>query len=384
MNKKAFASIIGLGFIAILALVFVLNLLIPDKSFSAEENRMLQEAPGISISAYQEGRLQTKIEDYVDDQFLLRNTFIKIKTSSEVTSGSLESNGVYRCKDNYLMEDISAPNQQYMTATIDALKKFRKKYSNMKMYFLLAPNAANILSDKLPATVRVKDQNKYMDDFFASLKKTGIKTIDVRDTLKSHADTVQVYYRTDHHWTTDGAWLAYNQAKSVMKLDDNIKYESYAVKNDFRGTLISKSGFVNGMNDAIKIYLPKAGQKNYKNSIIYYSDTKEKTTEFYKLDNLKKKDAYTVFGGSNHPLYTISTPTKSTEKLLLVKDSYANSFIPFIAQDYREIVVVDPRYFFDNINDIIKSNDITQVLFLYNANTFFTDDSLEMMLNAYN
>ena len=131
----------------------------------------------------------------------------------------------------------------------------------------------------------------------------------------------------------------------------------------------------------IKIYLPKEGQ-NYKNSVIFYSDTKEKTTEFYKLNNLKKKDTYTVFGGSNHPIYSIKTPVNSQRKLLLIKDSYANSFIPFLSQDYREIIVIDPRYFFDDISEIIKANGITDVLFLYNANTFFNDNSLDMMINA--
>ena len=122
--------------------------------------------------------------------------------------------------------------------------------------------------------------------------------------------------------------------------------------------------------------------KDYRNSVIYYSDTKKKTTEFYQLNNLETKDAYTVFGGSNHPMYTIKTPSKSSEKLLLIKDSYANSMIPFLSQNFREIVVVDPRYFFDNIDDIIEAEEITQVLFLYNANTFFEDNSLEMMLDA--
>ena len=72
----------------------------------------------------------------------------------------------------------------------------------------------------------------------------------------------------------------------------------------------------------------------------------------------------------------------SQRKLLLIKDSYANSFIPFLSQDYREIIVIDPRYFFDDISEIIKANGITDVLFLYNANTFFNDNSLDMMINA--
>lgn len=382
MNKKSINCILGLCFITVLAATFVCNLFSSDKTFSEEENRVLQEKPEFSFSSYIEGRYEKKLESYVNDQFLGRNAFIKIKTASDVTTGKLESNGVYRCKDSYLMESLTEPTEHWQKSTIASLKQFKRQYKKLDMYFLLAPNAANILADKLPATVKMADQNQYIDSFYEKVKDIGITPIDVRRILKENADTdTQIYYRTDHHWTTDGAFLAYKEAAAAIKLKDNVSYKRYVVKNDFRGTLASKSGFTNGMNDPLTIYMPNK-DKDYKNSVIYYADTKTKTTEFYQLDNLDTKDAYTVFGGSNHPMYTIQTPTDSEEKLLLVKDSYANSMIPFLAQNYREIVVVDPRYFYDNIDDVIKAEGITKVLFLYNANTFFADHSLEMMLTA--
>lgn len=393
MNKKATSSIFGICFVVLLGLVFVINIIVPDKGFSEEENRVLQKNPDFSLSSYMEGRYEKKLETYTNDQFLLRNTFIKIKAAADITSGKLESNGVYKGRDNYLIEDLTVPKKETMDNTLAAMKKFKKRYGRLDMYFLLAPNAGNILEDKLPTFVQLADQNKYMDRFFKDIKAIGYKPIDTRKALSKAAaapkgyglrkqEDTQIYYRTDHHWTTDGAFIAYKEASKKMKLKDNVSYQRYIVKNDFRGTLASKSGFVNGENDSITLYMPKDNEHDFNNSVIYYTDTKEKTTEFYKLDNLNTKDAYTVFGGSNHPIYTIKTPVKSERRLLLVKDSYANSFIPFLSQNYREIVVVDPRYFFDNINDIISTEDITEVLFLYNANTFFADNSLQMMLTS--
>ncbi len=382
MNKKSTDTILGLCFIAVLAGVFLCNLFSSDQSFSEEENRVLQDKPTFTFSSYVEGRYEKKLESYVNDQFPARNTFIKIKTASDVTCGKLESGGVYRCKDNYLMESITEPSEHWMKSTLSSLTQFKRQYKKLNMYFMLAPNAANILRDKLPATVIPADQNQSINQFYKGVEDCDIKPIDVRSILTKNANQdTQLYYRTDHHWTTDSAFLAYKEAVSIMKLTDNVSYKRYVVKNDFRGTLASKSGFTNGQNDPLTIYLPNK-DKDYHNSVIYYADTKTKTTEFYQLDNLDTKDAYTVFGGSNHPMYTIKTPTASEKKLLLVKDSYANSMIPFLAQNFREIVVVDPRYFFDDINDIIKSEGITDVLFLYNANTFFADNSLEMMLTA--
>ena len=380
MNHKT-AKIFGFVFPAILIAVMFFNIFLPDKKFSAEENRLLQTMPKLSISSIFSGRFETKAESYAADQFMLRNMFIKIKSSFDISLGSTESNNVFMCKDNYLMENISKADAKKMENNYNSLAQLKQLYPNINMDFMLVPNAANIMSDKLPLFAVTEDQNKQMDDFFKKIQSIGINPVDVRDTFKNNKEKIELYYHTDHHWTTDGAYLAYQDFAKKNKLNSNIKYDALAVKNDFRGTLASKSGFTNGLNDMIKIYLPKEGQ-NYKNSVIFYSDTKEKTTEFYKLNNLKKKDTYTVFGGSNHPIYSIKTPVSSQRKLLLIKDSYANSFIPFLSQDYREIIVIDPRYFYDDISEIIKANGITDVLFLYNANTFFNDNSLDMMISA--
>ena len=378
--KKTTSALMGTIFLVILMAVFIANIIIPDKKNSDEENRVLQQLPSFSVSAYKEGRFESKIEDYASDQFILRNGFIRLKTAADTALGGLESNGVYRCRDNYLMEDITVPTKDVKESNTSALTAFKEANPDLKMYFLLAPNAANILSDKLPVAVSTANQNKYMDDFFETVESLGITPIDVRDTFKEAEKDTQLYYRTDHHWTTDGAYLAFGQVNSVMELGNKVTYTDYAVKNDFRGTLASKSGFVNGMDDAIKIYLPAEDSEGYENSVIYYSDTKEKTTRFYQVDSLDTKDAYTVFGGSNHPMYTVRTPLDTDRHLLLIKDSYANSMVPFLSQCFSEIVVVDPRYFYDNIQDIISSESITDVLFLYNANTFFADMSLEMMV----
>lgn len=380
MNHKT-ARIFGFVFPAILIAVMLFNIFLPDKKFSAEENRLLQTMPKLSISSIFSGRFETKAESYAADQFMLRKMFIKVKSSFDTSLGSTDSNNVFMCKDNYLMENISKLDTKKMENNYNSLAKLKQLYPNINMDFMLVPNAANIMSDKLPLFAVTEDQNKQMDDFFKKIQSIGINPVDVRATFKKNKEKIELYYHTDHHWTTDGAYLAYQDFAKKNKLNSNIKYDALAVKNDFRGTLASKSGFTNGLNDMIKIYLPKEGQ-NYKNSVIFYSDTKEKTTEFYKLNNLKKKDTYTVFGGSNHPIYSIKTPVSSQRKLLLIKDSYANSFIPFLSQDYREIIVIDPRYFFDDISEIIKANGITDVLFLYNANTFFNDNSLDMMISA--
>ena len=378
MNRKIGSIITGFIFFVILILVLFLNLIIPDKESSMEENRMLQTLPSFSVSKYADGRFEKKMNDYFNDQFFLRKALIKVKTAFDLSAGKLESNGVYFGKNHYLIEELTTPDPANLKKTENGLMRFRKKHRKLKMYFMLVPNAGSILKENVPGSVPLDDQNPHMDAFFRSVKKSGHTVIDVRGTLRKAARKKQIFYRTDHHWTTDGAYEAYRYACSAMKLGKATGYTLLAVKNDFLGTLASKSGFTNGRCDEIRIAQPKS--KKHKPSVIFYADTKKRTTSFYQLKSLKEKDAYAVFGGSNHPMYTIETPVKSSRRLLLIKDSYANCFVPFLTQHFREIVVIDPRYYFENINKLIKNEQITDVLFLYNANTFFEDRSLSMIL----
>ncbi|MCR4668087.1 MAG: hypothetical protein K5774_01760 [Clostridia bacterium] len=381
MNKRTL-KIMGFAFPVILILVMIVNIILPDKAFSEEENRVLQEQPSFGISAFLSGRFEQKTEAYAEDQFLFRNAFIKIKTAADTAFGVTRSNGVYRGRNGYLLEDVTVPDREALVKTLATLADFRASNPDTNMTFMLAPNAANILEDNLPLFARTADQDFYMDALFGKLKLSGYDTVDVRDVFREKSEEVQLYYRTDHHWTTDGAYLAYREYIRSAGIEDSTVYEPLVVKNDFRGTLASKSGFTNGKNDALTIYLPTA-ESSFEPSVIFYPDTTEKTTMFYRLDNLETKDAYTVFGGSNPPIYTIKTPLRDNEQcLLLIKDSYANSMIPFLAQDYYQIVVIDPRYFYDNVSTIIDTYGVTDVLFLYNANTFFADNSLEMVLRA--
>lgn len=381
MHKFSKNIISGICFLAIMEGAFVLNAFLPDKSFSENENRMLQEFPKLDSEQYLDGRFENRFTNYANDQFVFRDGLIKIKTSFDMARGVVESNGVYRGDDNYLFEETVKPTKRRIEKDEETLRIFRQKNPTLKMHFLLAPTAANILADKLPFGVEMADQNAYMDEFLDNISESGYNVIDVRDQFRAVKDDVQLYYRTDHHWTSDGAYEAYKTLIPALGFKKVREFEPVVVKNDFKGTLYSNSGFTNGMSDEIKIYTP-VKKKYFRNSSIDFQDDSENTTEFYQLDNLKEKDAYSVFGGSNHPIYTIKTPVKSGKKLLVIKDSYANCMIPLLTQYYREIVVVDPRYYFESLSDLIQVENISDVLFLYNANTFFGDDNMSMMLES--
>ena len=200
------------------------------------------------------------------------------------------------------------------------------------------------------------------------------------DTLKKHR-AEEIYYHTDHHWTTLGAYYGYQALAAAMKLDTSKApaMKSYAVTNSFNGTLSATSGYETDYNEPIYIYAPD-DLKTAPQVVVNNVNEKKKTATLYDTSKLKEKDKYALFLGGNYPVLDIRTTADTTDRLLLVKDSYANSVIPFLTAYYREIIVVDPRYYYDDIREVMKKNKITSVLFLYNGNTFVQDNSISGVL----
>ena len=191
-------------------------------------------------------------------------------------------------------------------------------------------------------------------------------------------NSTQLYYKTDHHWTTDGAYKGYEEfskSRDISPAQEKSFTKSLAT-DKFLGSLYYKNGAQIGEPENIILYLK---EKPYPLLVKYY-DTKEKVTTLYDADKLKGKDKYEIFTGGNHSQIKIRTNVKTKRKLLLIKDSYANAMLPFLINDFAEINVVDLRYYTGTMADILNNNEVTDVLILYNVNTFNTDPSI---LNIY-
>ncbi len=378
INKIRYQRLLAVSFLLFLIILVCLNLIIKPKKFSESENRMLAQVPKFSIDRLLEGRFIKKYEKYKSDQFAFRSSWINIKSTIDRVSWKKENNGVYLSDDDYLIENFKVPNTDYVNKNINAINKFSKIHKNIKSYIMVVPNAISIVKDKLPKFAPSLNQRDYINNFKNKLS-SDIKFIDTFDTLNNHRNEY-LYYRTDHHWTTLGAYYSYLEACKTMNLKPNTK-DSYSIErvtNDFYGTLSSKSAFAVDEPDSIDVYIPKRSDDEV---IVNYVEEKKKEGTLYNSDSLKKKDKYTVFLEGNHPIVKINTTSKSDKKLLLIKDSYANSFIQFLTTHYSEIIMVDPRYYYYDIESLVKNEGITDLLYLYNANTFFQDNSLAPVLN---
>ncbi len=372
-QRKVQEKLVGIIFILTLFLFLIINVIVPDREKSVQENRMLATKPKFRLSSLISGDYDEKFEAYMDDQFVGRDMWRKLKVAVDRIGGSRLENGVYIGTNGQLLEQIEVADENHLAANIKAIKSFSESQSKIPVRMMLVPDAANVLNHSLPALAKPEDQTQ----MFSMVRKDlgdSVEWIDVSTELNKHK-TEKIYYKTDHHWTTLGAFYAFQAAAPSLGIDGDLsgKYVSYTVSDSFNGMLASKSGVNLGEKEQIDIYVPTEEDTDL---IVDYVDEGKRSTSLYDSSKLKEKDQYTVFLGGNSSLLDIRTVSTSTKRLLLVKDSFANSFIPFLTPYYREIVVVDPRYYSGTINDLMDSYRISEVLFLYSGNTFFTDNNI--------
>ena len=372
-QRKVQDKLVGIIFILTLFLFLIINVIVPDREKSVQENRMLATKPKFRLSSLISGDYDEKFEAYMDDQFVGRDMWRKLKVTVDRIGGSRLENGVYIGTNGQLLEQIEVADENHLAANIKAIKSFSESQSKIPVRMMLVPDAANVLNHSLPSLAKPEDQTQ----MFSMVRKDlgdSVEWIDVSTELNKHK-TEKIYYKTDHHWTTLGAFYAFQAAAPSLGIEGDLsgKYVSYAVSDSFNGMLASKSGVNLGEKEQIDIYVPTEEDTDL---IVDYVDEGKRSTSLYDSSKLKEKDQYTVFLGGNSSLLDIRTVSTSTKRLLLVKDSFANSFIPFLTPYYREIVVVDPRYYSGTINDLMDSYRISEVLFLYSGNTFFKDNNI--------
>lgn len=311
------------------------------------------------------------------DQFPLRNAWMTLKTEADHLLGKYESQGVYIGKKHTLMERFDLPNAENERLTQEAICEFAKRYPDIPAYFMLVPNQISIQTDLIPKEAPRADQFAYMDEMFQAVGKS-VYTVDLRSVFEENADTMQLYYKTDHHWTTDAAFLAYQELAKEMELTEDENWKSAVVCDSFKGSLASKSGFWIPAKDldVIKVY-QNTNQSDY---LVTYGETQTKSASCYQMEYLDSDDPYQIFFGGNHTEVTIETTADTNRKLLVFKDSYANCFLPFLFSDFKYITVVDPRYYYDDIDTLMLMNSYTDILYLYNVNTFSEDNNLRLVL----
>lgn len=376
-DRRRMNQLLGLGFAVLLAGFTAANYFHKDTAFSDTENRMLQQKPVFSWADLADGRFMGSFEKYQTDQFILRREWIGLQTAADRLLGKNKSGDVY-LGEGQLLEEPSKLSEN-VWENLDAIGAFCRNQTGVKCYLMLVPDAASVQREKLPAYAPVAEQAEQLEEIRSYLEKkeNPVTEIPLYEMLREHREEA-LYYRTDHHWTTLGARYAYQSAAGLMGLpgaENGEEKKLYPVSDSFQGTLAARSGY-RVPDDTIEVYWPDQEE----DLVVTYVQEQTKSASLYAAEKLKTRDKYGIFLNGNHPLTEIRTMASTGRKLLLIKDSYANCFVPFLTGDFEEIVLVDPRYYYDSAEKLMKQYGFTDILFLYNLNTFLEDDVLHYVL----
>lgn len=374
MNKKQSWNIITLFLLLIFGLTAA-TLLKPDTEFSENENRALASRPEFRISSLLSGDFAEDYEAYLTDQFVFRDQWIGMKTAAERMTFRQEINDIYFAEDDYLIEKHTGSFEtDQAEASIICLaaffEKLSKQYDSDHLTAMVVPNAVDILRDKLPPFASPYDQDQYLEKIKKALPD-GV-WFDSGNILKQHSEE-EIYYRTDHHWKTLGAFYVFEQWAEAKKLGQ-VNREDYAVSavtDSFEGTIASKVG-TKVRQDSIEIFEP-LDPVPY---LLTYNQTDDVRSTVYQDYVLDSKDKYSYFYGGNYGLVEADMENNTGRKLLVIKDSYAHCFVPFTYQSFDEVDMLDLRYFNQSLSAYIEEGHYTDILFLYNAAGFAEDTSL--------
>lgn len=378
-----------------LCVTSLLTVLLPKKEKSENENRYLAALP----TAVNDKKLETAknpadvwnsikwkyindrkgnafkddFEKYLSDHLAGREGWVKFSNGIQRLSGKQEINGVYMLGDQ-MIQTFRDYDREYVDKSINAVNAFAKRFPEKQMFFMLAPTAQEFSMNKIPPYAGLLSEKSFIDDCYKKVE--DIVTIDCRSFLAGRSDEY-IYYRTDHHWTSLGAFYAYQSAAKVLG------YAAYGygyfnietASSGFRGTLYSRTLDDSITPDSIEYYMLAKNEPNIRMKTRNGAEVNEYDS-LYVRSYLNEKDKYSSFTGSNVPLVEIETDVDNGKSLLIIKDSYAHSLVPFLSKHYSKIAMVDMRYIHTSLDQLINLSEYSQVLFMFNVISFAEDTGL--------
>ncbi len=386
-------------FFATLFVFFIGGIVAPDKAVSDLENRPLTQMPAFDASfiksdwsfsidtfkskydafATSAGNWTITFNEYAKDQLPFRDRWISMHSGFELAQGKLENGGIWYAKDGYqIAKNTSFSDSQKRTTDINtqAVCEMAERHPG-KVSLMLVPSPASTLSELLHYHPPQVNEDLILDEVFLEAERAGSQIIDLRPHFIYAADTVPIFYRTDHHWTTEGgALIAYesfcetNGIKSTLPDPDTL-----TTAENFLGTNYAKSKKPFTTPDTLYYY-------DLDNRLTIYSETNDdpltgETAPLMDKEKLDEYDKYASFIQGNNGYSEIDGNGEGS--LLLIKDSYGNSFAPYLIENYKTIGVMDLRAW-SNPDNIINQRDFDDILILYSFQNFCQDTNAKRML----
>lgn len=369
-------------FLVILFAAGIFTILGGRKTYSEFEKRKLAAFPKVTKDTVLKGEFQKGLDDFLNDHVVFRDQCVTVSSLANKMIGKKEQNGVYMCKDGYLIEKYEDKDfdKKEIKENVRCLTRFvnmaTDSIGNKNVKIALIPSKVNALQSKLPLYASTSKMNEYMKDMLKSKLKNQEVLIDLGDTLKEHSDEY-IYYKTDHHWTSLGALYGYQTLMKSMDLEMCTVSSKTDVSTNFRGTTFNKIHYA-----PQKDIITKYDVDTAKNCELEYdiSGDKELRDNIYDESALDTEDKYNYFLGGNYGVIKIHTDCTNGKSLVLIKDSFANCMIPYLTYNFENIVMVDLRYLNSSIFDTLNEMEqIDSVVVLFNEEKFMQDSHLWLL-----
>ena len=339
----------------------VLYFALPDTAFSSLENRSLQKKPSVSVDSVLSGRFSEELDDFYTDQLPARKFFLSEKAFAELSMGKQENGSVILALNGYLVKRLEYPDLSELEKNLGTLKAFSEKTEEMGIRTItaIAPRTVDELDEFLPDWF----DTSYAAQAWQTVEDSGLSFMDFRPYLKETSKT-GFWYKTDHHWTTTGAYVAYSMICSSFSCMPSMDYERVTVTEDFKGTSYSASGMYWTSGEPLVLFRYPGDQ-----SFDVKIDGDPAPFEgFYDLTAPGRGQGYEIFFGGNYARLSIRSGEAGRPKLLVFKDSFANSVLPFLAQQF-DLEVVDLRYCRESVRSLIEEISPDCILVLYGLDT---------------
>ena len=375
--KQALKYLPAVLFVGFISVMFLLWLILPKQHYSAQEKRVLADFPMLNAETLFNGNFQKELDTYLSDHTPARSFFIGLNADYQLITGRNGQSGIYLGKDEYLFPK-PVKESENLLRNAQFIKEFADS-SDIPVYMTVIPSSGYVNHNKLPLI-----HEEYTDDqlirSFSKALGDKVQYVDSAEPFFEVGDKGQLYYRTDHHWTSKGAYKCYSLLGNALGYTP-LKEESFTKETvtDFYGTSYAKAALWAIAPDVIELWHNKKQPEDSVTVEIRDGADVKTSHSYFFPDQLRNDDKYPVFLDGNHSLVTVTNENAEDRTLVVVKDSYAHTIVPFLSQHYRNIIMVDLRYYKKDVSALAKEHQAEGVLLLYSLDNLSEDTNLSYL-----
>ena len=359
-----------IAFCLFIGIMSALYFLLPKAEFSETEKRYLAASPKLSAQSLASGDFGREVDTYMADHIPGRDFFVGLNAYVDLYTGRQVSKDIYVAADNRLVEAPVRWNAEQAQKNVTAVNTFASQLGQ-QVHFMIVPSAGWALSDSIRGLADPYYDAAFISDIYA-MAEENVETVDVVSVFEQAEDKASLYFKTDHHWTSLGAYTAYAHLMEQMGMEyPGADAFSVETVENFKGSTYSRAALWLKPGEKLQMW------SRSQNLQVTNGESQDVHAGVFYKERLQEADKYTVYLDGNHSIVRIENPDNAGKgKLLVIRDSYSNCLGTFLAESYETVVLVDLRYYKDSVQTLCTQEGFDHILVCYSLSNFMTDNNL--------